>query len=199
MYTTIRHEPRHARKAWPGTLVDPLLWSYLTQGTRQTAKPNLKVWAYCTLFLSQSHSLGWNCFMTISSGLFVNVHPCNFNMKKTMFYLPKLNMAPVFQGENILSFALELFLSCNRLIGGCSRLIGGCNRLTWLKQLSHSAGILEQSMGARNWVGIGLSYPPARARICKRIKSSVIDSKESISGLLKRFKVTSLKPSLSES
>jgi hypothetical protein len=71
-------------------------------------------------------------------------------MKKTMFYLPKLNMAPVFQGENILSFALELFLSCNRLIGGCSRLIGGCNRLTWLKQLSHSAGILEQSMGARN-------------------------------------------------
>jgi hypothetical protein len=27
MYTTIRHELRHARKAWPGTLVDPCLLS----------------------------------------------------------------------------------------------------------------------------------------------------------------------------
>jgi hypothetical protein len=27
MYTTIRHEQRHARKAWPGTLVDPRLLS----------------------------------------------------------------------------------------------------------------------------------------------------------------------------
>jgi hypothetical protein len=48
-------------------------------------------------------------------------------MKKTMFCLPKLNMAPVFQGENILSLALDLFLSCNRLIGGCSR-------QTWLRE-----------------------------------------------------------------
>jgi hypothetical protein len=31
------------------------------------------------------------------------------------------------------------------------------------------AGILEQSMRARNRVGIGLSYRPARARICKRL------------------------------
>ncbi len=27
MYTTNRHELRHARKAWPGTLVDPCLIS----------------------------------------------------------------------------------------------------------------------------------------------------------------------------
>jgi hypothetical protein len=27
MYTTTRHEVRHARKAWPGTLVDPCLLS----------------------------------------------------------------------------------------------------------------------------------------------------------------------------
>ncbi len=27
MYTTIRHEPRHTRRAWPGTLVDPCLLS----------------------------------------------------------------------------------------------------------------------------------------------------------------------------
>jgi hypothetical protein len=33
------------------------------------------------------------------------------------------------------------------------------------------AGILEQSMRARNRVGIGLSYRPARARICKRLWS----------------------------
>ncbi len=30
MYTTIRHEIRHARKAWPGTLVDPCLVSLKT-------------------------------------------------------------------------------------------------------------------------------------------------------------------------
>ncbi len=32
------------------------------------------------------------------------------------------------------------------------------------------AGILEQSLGARNRVGKGLSYQPARARICKAFK-----------------------------
>ncbi len=39
MYTTIRHELRHARKAWPGTLEDPCLLSdydynnfYVTDG-----------------------------------------------------------------------------------------------------------------------------------------------------------------------
>ncbi len=38
------------------------------------------------------------------------------------------------------------------------------------------AGILEQSMGARNQVGIGLSYRPSRARICNCIRSPGIDS-----------------------
>jgi hypothetical protein len=33
------------------------------------------------------------------------------------------------------------------------------------------AGILKQSMGARNRVGISLSNRPARARICKRFGS----------------------------
>jgi hypothetical protein len=32
------------------------------------------------------------------------------------------------------------------------------------------AGILEQSMGARNQVGIGLLYRPTRARICRPFK-----------------------------
>jgi hypothetical protein len=44
-----------------------------------------------------------------------------------------------------------------------------------------SAGILEQSMGAWNRVGIGLSYQPARARICKCLWSPGINSEESIS------------------
>ncbi len=35
---------------------------------------------------------------------------------------------------------------------------------------SSCAKILEQSMGARNRVGMGLSYRPARARICKPFK-----------------------------
>jgi hypothetical protein len=43
-----------------------------------------------------------------------------------------------------------------------------------------SAGILEQSVGARNRVGIQLSYGPARARIFKRLWSPQIDFKESI-------------------
>jgi hypothetical protein len=36
-------------------------------------------------------------------------------------------------------------------------------------------------MGARNRVGLGLSYQPARARSCKRLWSPGIDSEESIS------------------
>ncbi len=38
------------------------------------------------------------------------------------------------------------------------------------------AGILEQSMGTRNRVGIGLLYRPARVRICKRLRNPGIDS-----------------------
>ncbi len=41
------------------------------------------------------------------------------------------------------------------------------------------AGILEQSMEARNWVGRGLSYRPARDGIFKLLRSPGIDSKES--------------------
>ncbi len=43
-----------------------------------------------------------------------------------------------------------------------------------------SAGILEQSMGARNQVEIGLSYRPARGGIFKPLRSPGIDSRESI-------------------
>jgi hypothetical protein len=32
----------------------------------------------------------------------------------------------------------------------------------WVQQTFSNAGIIEQSMGARNQVGIGLSYRPAR-------------------------------------
>ncbi len=46
-----------------------------------------------------------------------------------------------------------------------------------------SAGILEQSIGAKNWAGLGLPYRPARAQICKRMRSPGIDSKESIPGM----------------
>jgi hypothetical protein len=35
-----------------------------------------------------------------------------------------------------------------------------------------SAGILEQAVGARNQVGIVLSYRPARARICRSFKET---------------------------
>jgi hypothetical protein len=40
--------------------------------------------------------------------------------------------------------------------------------------------------------GIGLSYWPTRARICKLLRSPGIDSKESIPGLLKILKIPSL-------
>ncbi len=46
--------------------------------------------------------------------------------------------------------------------------------------------------GARNQVGIGLSYRLTRARICKRLRSLSIDSKESIPGLLKRLQILAL-------
>ncbi len=54
------------------------------------------------------------------------------------------------------------------------------------------AGILEQSVGAKNLVGLWLSYRPARVRISKRIWSPGIDSArlESIPGLLKRLTIT---------
>jgi hypothetical protein len=45
----------------------------------------------------------------------------------------------------------------------------------------YRAGIFKNSMGARHRVGIGLSYRPARARICKCLWSPGIDSEESIS------------------
>jgi hypothetical protein len=44
----------------------------------------------------------------------------------------------------------------------------------------YSAGIFKQSMGTRNRVGIGLSYRPARARICKLLRRPGIDSEDSI-------------------
>jgi hypothetical protein len=47
--------------------------------------------------------------------------------------------------------------------------------------LESCAGILEQSMGARNRVGTGLIAPAPRARICKHLRSPGIDSKDSIS------------------
>jgi hypothetical protein len=50
--------------------------------------------------------------------------------------------------------------------------------LSWGK--GFSAGILEQSMGVRNLVGIGFSYRPAK------------DSLESIPRLLKSLKIPSL-------
>ncbi len=49
-----------------------------------------------------------------------------------------------------------------------------------ISNLANSAGILEQSMGAGNRVGIGLSFSPGSASL------------ESIPGLLKRLKIPSL-------
>jgi hypothetical protein len=51
------------------------------------------------------------------------------------------------------------------------------------------AGILKQSTGARNRLGIGLSYRHARTRICKFLRSPGIDSKEPIPGFLKRLQI----------
>jgi hypothetical protein len=42
------------------------------------------------------------------------------------------------------------------------------------------AGIFKQSVGARNRVEIGLSYRPARALICKHLRSPEIDSARQI-------------------
>ncbi len=74
-----------------------------------------------------------------------------------------------------------------------------CRTIFQLGKLSKDrlscAGILEQSIGARNRVGIGLSYRPTRARICKRLRSPGIDSAnlpnlaESIPELLKRLQI----------
>jgi hypothetical protein len=101
-----------------------------------------------------------------------------------------------------------------RFLGG-RRMVKGPGTF-WEMMLMHGlcgAGILEQSMGARNRVGIGLSYRLARARICKPLQEPTridridpilagryeilsevpacqatypgeIDSKESIPGLL---------------
>ncbi len=44
----------------------------------------------------------------------------------------------------------------------------------------YSAGIFKPSMGARNRRGLGLSYQPARAHICKHLWSPGIDSEEPI-------------------
>ncbi len=52
---------------------------------------------------------------------------------------------------------------------------------------SNCAGILEQSMGARNRVGIGLSYRPARPH-----RMAGIDYLESSLGLLKSWKIRAL-------
>jgi hypothetical protein len=43
-----------------------------------------------------------------------------------------------------------------------------------------SAGVLDKSMGARNLVGIGLSYWPARARIGKSLRSPGIDPRNQV-------------------
>jgi hypothetical protein len=61
--------------------------------------------------------------------------------------------------------------------------IGEC-RLHLYEQ-NKIAGISKQSMGARNRVGIGLSYRPARLHI----KPGGIGSLESILGLLKSLKI----------
>jgi hypothetical protein len=45
-----------------------------------------------------------------------------------------------------------------------------------IRKFQHRAGIFKLSMGTRNWVGIGLLYRPARARICKPFKEPGIDS-----------------------
>ncbi len=47
-------------------------------------------------------------------------------------------------------------------------------------KLCNCAGILEQSVGDRNRIGIGLSYQPPRARNFKWFRSPGIDSKEAI-------------------
>ncbi len=55
------------------------------------------------------------------------------------------------------------------------------------EKLLNCAGILEQSMGARSRVGIGLSYQPARLH---RLAESI--PLESVPGLLKRLQIRPL-------
>ncbi len=57
----------------------------------------------------------------------------------------------------------------------CSRR-PGIDSEEMIRKFQHRAGILKQSMGTRNRVGIWLLYRPARARICKPFKEPGIDS-----------------------
>ncbi len=80
--------------------------------------------------------------------------------------LPHPFLRPIFQGQSR-SSVLEFFNSARIL----EQSMGARNRVgTGLSYRPARAGILKQSMGARNRVGIGLSYQPTRARICKPFK-----------------------------
>ncbi len=59
-----------------------------------------------------------------------------------------------------------------------------------VKATEYCAGIFKQSTGARNRVGIGLSYWPGRL-----YKTGGIDFLDSIPGPLKRLKIRALSPS----
>jgi hypothetical protein len=65
--------------------------------------------------------------------------------------------------------------------------------------MSHLCWNFRTTYGARNRVGIGLSYQPASVRICKPLRRPGIDSQsgrvdfsESIPGLLKRLQIRPL-------
>ncbi len=126
-------------------------------------------------------------------------------------------LAGFWQTENERNF-LPIFLPYMKAMSARSVSVLLASRATlWVRCLASlfylyvfliiCAGILEQSMGARNRVGIGLLYRPARARICKAFKENRnrfpfdsgyigwhggVDSAESISGLIKSLKIPSL-------
>jgi hypothetical protein len=68
------------------------------------------------------------------------------------------------------------------MVRGRRRMINPCMSSSLCMSSSpckrHCAGILEQSLGAKNRVGRGWSYRPARTRIFKLLRSSRIDSKK---------------------
>ncbi len=93
------------------------------------------------------------------------------------------------RGINVLdglshSIVISLLL-CENLRSSALRLVMGQTAVSWfLYNINLSAGILEQSIGTQNRVGIGLSYRPARPRL-RRLA-------ESIPRILESFKIPSL-------
>jgi hypothetical protein len=107
MYTTIRHELRHAKKAWPGTLVDPYL---LSGRTLQAVKPNLKCLSLQAQFLlyivfDSMPLFGVKLLYDYGLPSLCQCPPLQLQHEKNDVLLTQIKYGAGLPGENILSFA----------------------------------------------------------------------------------------------